>query len=500
MKAWSASVLGVLCAAALAISCGTGGPGSSPGPQDAAADAGADGADGASGHDAAGGADSGGAPGCPAAMRLDELLGRLQTELSQLQIPGGATAIACADGTVVAGGVGITEHGGGVDVTGDTRFQIASVTKSLTAATAIQMEAAGLLDRSAPLVDLLQGINTSAPYTTSMQLDQLLAHSAGYPTELPSGNPQGDTLEPYFAGYSGVQLWAPPGRVWNYANYGYAVAGLALERAGGATFTELVRTHLLLPAGLDHISLDASAVQSAGDYSYGHSGSAASPQALGPLDSYYSAGWYGPMGGAWSSARDLARFAAQLLDEDPGAPLAAARREMIVPQIRTDYAPDIHYGQGLFIDESGDQPRWHHGGGVDGYLSDMQIFPQAGVAVVILINADWGFPSDTLEWASSELSAYTPSYQWGDLVAADVVGTYQDDLILGRVEISDDAGLRVNFVDLGFETELISWDVDTGYFYYQPWEMELTMAFWRDQTGQIDLLSCTAGVAARSGG
>ena len=71
--------------------------------------------------------------------------------------------------------------------------------------------------------------------------------------------------------------------------------------------------------------------------------------------------------------------------------------------------------------------------GVAGFLSDVQVFPEAGAAFVILINADWGFPQDTVEWATDTLGEHEPVYEWGELATEDVVGSYRDDIVLGGI-------------------------------------------------------------------
>jgi hypothetical protein len=218
---------------------------------------------------------------------------------------------------------------------------------------------------------------------------------------------------------------------------------------------------------------------------------------MGPLDHYYGAGWYGPMGGAWVSAEDLARFAALLLNADPHAPFAAARSGMTEGILRTEYAPDVLHGHGLFLDESGPNPQWYHGGGVAGFIADMRVYPAAGAAVVILLNGDWDFPSETLYWAESTIGQWESTPEWGDLEITDVVGSYEGSGDLGTVRITNDGGPKIAFDATGDETELFSWDTDTGYFYYAPWQMEVNVAFWRDDSGVVDYLSFVGGTAAR---
>lgn len=434
---------------------------------------------------------------CPQTARLDELLARLGDELDAKGIPGGAAAIACA-GVVVAGGTGVVKQGGDV-VDGDTRFQIASVTKTLTAATAALLDADGVLDLDAPLDGLLPDVNVRAPYATSATLADLLAHAAGYPTEIPDADWSHDDLEGFFAGNADVLLWSEPGRVWNYANYGTALAGLVIERAAGAPFGDVVEDVLFAAAGMTTASMHAADVAVDGAYAYGHdasSGGFGGPAVLSPLDSYYGAGWYGPMGGAWCSARDLGTFASRLLgaqgDDDAFAPVRAA---LSTPRIRTDASPDVHYGMGLFVDRSTDVEVWSHGGSVGGFLTDLRIVPATGVAIVLMVNSSNAFPVDTKDWALAELGGFAWSWD-GEAPPPldDADGTYVDDVVLGDVAIADG---RIAIPSLDVDAALHVYAEDTAVFFYADWDMDVPVVFWRDDDGAVEYVSTMLGVARR---
>jgi len=47
----------------------------------------------------------------------------------------------------------------------------------------------------------------------------------------------------------GLQLWAPPGAVFNYSNDGFALAGLLLQTAGNETFGPLLEAEVMAPRG-----------------------------------------------------------------------------------------------------------------------------------------------------------------------------------------------------------------------------------------------------------
>jgi hypothetical protein len=97
-----------------------------------------------------------------------------------------------------------------------------------------------------------------------------------------------------------------------------------------------------------------------------------------------------PAGGAWSSARDMARYLQVELAKGVGPDgkrivseeNLMARRE---PQVKiTD---EMSYGLGLFVEMDHGVQVIHHGGNTLGFTSDMFFLPEHGVGAVVLTNA-----------------------------------------------------------------------------------------------------------------
>ena len=119
---------------------------------------------------------------------------------------------------------------------------------------------------------------------------------------------------------------------------------------------------------------------------------------VGP--STYSAAHLWPAMGAWSSANDLAAFAAFLLrgeDDVLGAPLLD---EMTRAQIdREEGVEGAGYGYGLKIREDVDLAGARypvrmisHDGFLFGYSAHLYAIPELDLAVVALLNVDFAFP------------------------------------------------------------------------------------------------------------
>jgi serine-type D-Ala-D-Ala carboxypeptidase/endopeptidase len=160
--------------------------------------------------------------------------------------PSVATAAACTD-----------ESGTAIQVTpGDTpadgRFEIGSVTKTMTAALLALLEADGRLR----LEDEV-GRWLSAGANGGITLRQLATHTSGLPRLAPNVDLRTvDQANPY-AGFGsgqaedGLRQAVPaPDRPHLYSNFGYQLLGLVLERASGLPYQELITERLLVPLAM----------------------------------------------------------------------------------------------------------------------------------------------------------------------------------------------------------------------------------------------------------
>nr|WP_241249382.1 beta-lactamase family protein [Agrococcus sp. KRD186] len=134
-----------------------------------------------------------------------------------------------------------------------------SITKTVTAALALRLEAAGALCRTDAVVTHLPESGLPASVTVS----SLIAHTSGLP-RVPAGID--DVFDPY-AKYTTEafdrdvvptlgQQRQQPKPLPEYSNLGYAVLTRVLETAGGGSWWQLASEHVLKPLGLDDVAVD----------------------------------------------------------------------------------------------------------------------------------------------------------------------------------------------------------------------------------------------------
>ena len=402
----------------------------------------------------------------------DAVIAMMRDGITDNGVPGGAIAIVCDGAIARAEGIG-TVSAGGAPVDARTRFQLASISKSLTAAAIVGLDEDGVIDLDAPIGAHVPYANTRMPYDRDATLAELLSHSAGYPTDIPDADYSSEELEGFFRNNGSALLWSPPGEVFNYSNVGYALAGLAAEAASGRPFPELLDERLFARAGMS-ATFDAARVLAEGNYATGHANTTSTT--YGPTDLYYASPMYGPMGGAWSSVEDLARFGMLLMGTVTGVLSPAALERMRTPLTPTPW-PGVSYALGLLV-EDGSVPRIGHDGSVGGFLSAFAVLPTLGVGVFALVNADWWYPGEAVSAGTEMLGGFVPSSVAPVPIGEEaLVGSYRDEVVVGRVTIERSAGgLEIVFPDRGGRRSALTELYPGTYSFEDPIWMEESFA------------------------
>ncbi|HEU5108386.1 MAG TPA: serine hydrolase domain-containing protein [Micromonosporaceae bacterium] len=304
----------------------------------------------------------GAAPAGPASARLERMVRRAQ---SDGRVPAVAAAVHRADRAPWAFQVG--GSGTDRDLDAQTQFRIGSVTKTFTATLVMQCRDDGLLDLDDPVSRHLD-----VPAHGEMTIARALSHTAGIQRE-PHGDVW-DTMRPpeterLLAELERVERVLPPGRRFHYSNLALSVLGHLVGRLRGGTWEEVLAERILRPLGLDATTVLPTERAATGFLVDAYSDHAR-PEA--PTD--FRA--VGPAAQLWSTASDMARWAAFLADParmDPdGAVLPAATvDEMRWPRTVTD--EDLWsagFGLGLIVVPQGERVvHVGHDGGMPGFLA-----------------------------------------------------------------------------------------------------------------------------------
>jgi len=228
--------------------------------------------------------------------------------------------------------------------------------------------------------------------------------SAGFPTDDPWGDRQesisDDELDDVLG--AGLLFDSVPGTRFAYSNLGYALLGRVVAVAAGAPFTSVATERVLRPLGLDDTVF--AAADARGHVVTGYRPHGSAWEALttpGP-------GAFSPIGGLFSTVRDLARWASWLASafegtappfSEPAAanagPLDTAGRRAMQQAMRMVPAESLPgstratgYGFGLFVEHDPVVGSIvSHSGGYPGFSAHMRWSVSTGLGVVAFENA-----------------------------------------------------------------------------------------------------------------
>lgn len=324
--------------------------------------------------------------------KLDELVPQL---LEENDVPGAAVALVWDGEVAWSAGYGLADRERGVPVTADTVFQVASISKSVTAWGVMRLVESGKLELDAPVEQYLTRwhLPPSRYDTGGVTIRRLLSHTAGlslhgYPGILPDR--ELPTLEESLSGNNGgagdVRLTMEPGAQFSYSGGGYTLLQLVIEEVTGESFSEFMQEQVLQPLGMLHSSFEwRTDLRPATAVAYSKTGA--------PLPNYLFT--EKAAAGLYTTAPDLARFVAAAMPGPRGEP--AGRGVLTADTLALMFTPvlqgqgEAEYGLGHSISTQPDGSKEvSHGGANMGWRALFVALPEQGQGIVILTNSDKG--------------------------------------------------------------------------------------------------------------
>ena len=293
-----------------------------------------------------------------------------------------------AFGAVVRDGALAWSHGvGTTDVTSptstptdDTRFQIASISKTFTAVAILALRDEGRLDLDDPVGKHIPE-NTHAGVT----IRRLLSHSSGMQRE-----PVGDVWETLVypdraamvEGWNAAEQILPTHHTWHYSNLGFAVLGEIVTRLDGRPWIDSIRARILDPLELRRTGLAIEAADTTPGYYVPPFTDVPVPEPL--LDIAAMA----PVGGLASTARDLAVWAGFWASPVDEVLKSDTVEEMCRPQIVADPVGwRSSWGLGVGLIRHQDRVFVGHTGGMPGHITGVFVDRESGTGGIALMNS-----------------------------------------------------------------------------------------------------------------
>ncbi len=285
----------------------------------------------------------------------------------------GAALIAVNNRIVVREGYGFANRARREFFTPSTKHHVASISKMMTAFSALQLRDTGKLEFNA---SVCQYFKPCPKPWQAVRVQHLIHHSSGIPDyEEPLGlhsraylefMTKPDATERILEEAIRQPLEFKPGSAFKYSNTAYIVLSKIIEAASGLPFNQAVKTLALEPANLKNSGmLEPNTNRTAISSGYTSAWSVIPELALTPpagdaalistLDDLYQ----------WSLAMDK----------------TAQRGEIFRPRLGG-------YGFGWFIDSRFGQKRYVHTGELPGYRTVFVKYPDQRITIVLLSNQD----------------------------------------------------------------------------------------------------------------
>jgi CubicO group peptidase (beta-lactamase class C family) len=344
--------------------------------------------------------------------------------LTSYGTPPGLSLAVLKDGRLVyARGFGNADTPRGLAATAATSYGWWSMTKLMTAVAILQLQEQGKLSIDDPVTKHLPFFAVSYPSAASrpVMIRDLLNHSSGIPNNVPAligwihhaeEPPLNQTayLQSILPAYSTLAF--EPGDHGEYTNVGYMVLGAVIEAASGEPYQEYVRAHLLRPLDMGCTDFIFAATGCAEAATASHPWlsieSAALPFLVKDWGSYVRETTGGrmwlypfyansaPPTGLIGPATDASRFVAAILNGgelDGQRILSPKSVRMMIHDSHvlgkageSDTYPGMSYGLGWHVVPEGARLRIQHRGGGPGFGTEMRLYPEEGLGMVVMAN------------------------------------------------------------------------------------------------------------------
>lgn len=337
---------------------------------------------------------------------IDQAIKKIQKEY---KIPGMAIQVVKDGRKIYENYAGYQDVAREKQVTAETIFGVASLTKSVAAVAILILEEDGVLE-------ITNEVRTYLPELTAIQagttIHHLLTHTAGYPglmsfhkARYPSIRQDKDAA--YLFGKvaetrsdvltvddmiqdmneTAFNFIAPPGEIFNYSNESYALLQAIIERTSGQTFASFVQERIFTPLQMERAAFKLEDIEEAYlTEIYAYEKDEARKVFHSPT--WWASGEIFAPGALKANIGEMMNYVSMLCNDGiwkkEQIVSAASLQKMFTPYIETPHG--IQYGYGILIGAVSGHKLVGHGGGIKGVSSFMLIDQAERLAITVLAN------------------------------------------------------------------------------------------------------------------
>jgi D-alanyl-D-alanine carboxypeptidase len=262
------------------------------------------------------------------------------------------------------------------------RYSIGSISKQFTAAAVLLLAEQGKLSLDDPVSRFVPNLTRGNEVT----IRELLSHTSGYQDYWPQDYVppfmlQSITADKILDQWARKPLDFDPATEWQYSNTNFVIAGLIVEKASGVPLLQFLSEHIFAPLGMKSVmNIDQSRLTETD--ATGYLRYAIGPPRLAPKE---GKGWLFAAGELAMPAEDLAKWDIGMINRSVLRPASYAQMEK---EVVLNNSLGTRYGLGVEVRQEFGQRAIEHGGEVSGFTAHNMVFPEARMAVVVLVNED----------------------------------------------------------------------------------------------------------------
>ncbi len=319
-------------------------------------------------------------------------------QVRERRLPGVAVGLVHQGDLIWGKGYGLADMEQQTPITLDTRFRIASITKTFTGVAVMQLRDAGKLRLDDPAAEYLDWFDLRYEDAPAITIRHLLTHTSGLPR---------DATVPHWTEHV-FQSWdevvattkqrkpvLPPRQEFGYSNLGYTLLGGIIEAVSGESWADYIQRHILDPLDMR----DTVVTPAGGEANLATGYFMPDESGVRHAAPFIPTNGFSPSASMASSVNDLAKYMRFHLGMDSTPVLKAhTLREMhTVDWLHKDWSGG--YGPGIGIYRIGDWTMSGHSGGYNGYLTQFSLCRDHKAGVIVLTNSLGSDPYSFVEQA-----------------------------------------------------------------------------------------------------
>ena len=384
------------------------------------------------------------------ATSIDILDKWIERAIHKSHQPGLAIGIVY-DGELLWGkGYGYADLESKTPVTLDTRFRIASITKTFTATAIMQLRDAGKFSLDDPASKYLDWFDLRYEGAPEITIRNLLTHTSGLPRD--SHGPMwtdcdAPEWDEFVTETKKRQPTRPPYDKFAYSNLGYSLLGGIIEAVSGQSWADYLQEHILEPLGMT----ETYPVPQSDDPQLAKGYTVFDDDYKREAKPFFLMNGFEASANFASSVNDLVKYVQFHLSEEKTEILSEhSLRDM--HRVHWLYEKwDGGYGLGSSLFKVKDWVISGHSGGYPGYLTGFTICREHKVGVIVLTNALGSNPYRYVEQSyklvlPEIIKATEEDKPKADPAWAQYVGEYENDWAIEKVVVRKDQ-LQIIFLD-----------------------------------------------------